>query len=69
MGDADLCVDQVPSVNMVEWRSKCADILMQKARTFIFFIVPDPSPLRDCLYLGCADEMQKWFSCSGTQFR
>ena len=44
MTDADLCVDQVPSVNMVEWRSKCADILMQKVRTFIC-LVPDPSPL------------------------
>lgn len=35
MADADLSVDQVPSVNMVEWRSKCADILMEKVKLFV----------------------------------
>ena len=30
MAEADMDKDQVPSVNMVEWRSKCSDILMEK---------------------------------------
>ena len=32
MANADLSKDQVPSVNMVDWRSKCANILMDKVR-------------------------------------
>ena len=30
MGNADITKDQVPSINIVEWRSRCADILMEK---------------------------------------
>ena len=30
MANADMTKDQVPSVNVMEWRSKCADILMEK---------------------------------------
>jgi hypothetical protein len=32
MANADISKDPVPSVNVVMWRSKCADILMEKVR-------------------------------------
>lgn len=32
MANADMTKDQMPSVNVMEWRSKCADILMEKVR-------------------------------------
>ena len=32
MANADMTKDQVPSVNIVMWRSECADILMEKVR-------------------------------------
>ena len=30
MAGADLSTDDLPTVNMTEWRSKCAEVLMEK---------------------------------------
>ena len=38
MANANMSEDQVPSINIVEWRSRCADILMEKVSATFSFV-------------------------------
>ena len=36
MASADVTKDEVPSVNIMEWRSWCAEILMEKVLSLVY---------------------------------
>ena len=39
MASADMTKDDVPSVNIMEWRSRCADILMEKVSAMLSYVI------------------------------